>query len=183
MKIYTSRAYLCLLLCLIGMTAAAPLAAQSYAAPTKMTYPDFGEEQGMQWVFAKIGGKAFLDFKEPETDNELWRFACEKYRGDSYVIGNTLLASPLNQRADDRFGMTMRVDNGNSFGLIARMDKTMVEGKEQYFPYFAMPKDHSLWDALRRGSRAYIDLGGRRFSIHLRGSGDAIKSFLDGCGA
>ncbi len=167
-----------------GLALSIPAAARAeFTAPTLDTYPDAGQLVGMKWDFVTIENNVpTLAFAVPETDNVLWRFRCEKYGEERHVVGNQILADPINMKPGDRFGMTLRVDSGESFGIVARMDKATVEGEAAYFPYFRLTKGHSMWDALRKGKRAYIDLGARRFSIHLNGSGKAINSFLDACG-
>ena len=83
--------------------------------------------------------------------------------------------------AEDQFGFTVRVDDNASIGVLARMLPTQIEGQDLVMPQFYLPNNHALFPALARGKRAFVNLNGNKFSIHLKGSGDALVTFLRAC--
>lgn len=149
--------------------------------PSREDYPDAGQAFGMVWQYSDYDDKPFLSFHVPETDNRLWTMDCKKQADGSVRIANMIIASPKELMAEDRFGFTIRVDNGQSIGILARMLPANLEGEDYHMPQFYLPNSHSLFPALARGSRAYINLNGNKFSVHLKGSGEALTNFLKAC--
>lgn len=168
-----------------------PLLAQTKAPPTaevvkpgvpsREDYPDAGQAFGMVWHYTENDDKPFLAFQVPETDNQLWTMACHKQKDDSVRIVNMIIAAPKELVAEDRFGFTIRIDDSRSIGVLARMLPANLEGEDYHMPQFYLPNSHSLFPALARGSRAYVNLNGNKFSVHLKGSGEALTKFLKAC--
>lgn len=149
--------------------------------PTLSSYPDRGREYDMQWTLWGEEDEPRIDFGTPETDNRLWTIRCNRMANGRVKIVHQLEADARDMGAGDRFGFSIRVDRGSSLGLIARMELTNGEGGSYYVPRFYTANRHALYVALAKGNRAYINLNGNKFSVHLKGSGDAIKSFLKRC--
>lgn len=149
--------------------------------PTLADYPDRGQEYGMEWTAWGETESPRVDFGAPETDNRLWTIRCNRASSGRVRIVHQIEADARDMGAGDRFGFTIRVDKGSSLGLIARMELTNGEGGQYYVPRFYTANRHALYVALAKGSRAYINLNGNKFSVHLKGSGDAIKSLLKRC--
>lgn len=150
--------------------------------PNLTEYPDAGQEFGMVWSSWGDTADPRLDFAAPETDNRLWLMTCKRQPNGKATIVHQLEASSKGAGAGDRFGFTIRVDQNPSLGLIARMELTDGEGGKYYVPRFYTSNRHSLFESLAKGSRAYVNMNGNKFSVHLTGSGDAIKNFLRACG-
>lgn len=167
------------------LLAQAPIATDQSAVkpviPSREDYPDAGQAFGMVWYYSNIDEKPFLAFQVPETDNQLWTMACHKQKDDSVRIANNIIATPPELVAEDYFGFTIRVDDGRSIGLLARMAPVNLEGEGYHMPRFYLPNSHVLFPALAQGNRAYVNLNGNKFSIHLKGSGDALVEFLKAC--
>ena len=70
---------------------------------------------------------------------------------------------------------------GHRSGMIARMELTDGEGGQYYVPRFYTSNRHSLYEDLAKGNRAYVNLNGNKFSVHLKGSGKALIDFLKAC--
>lgn len=149
--------------------------------PTLAGYPDRGQEYDMEWTAWGETDTPRVDFGTPETDNRLWTIRCNRTSSGRVRIVHQIEADARDMGAGDRFGFTIRVDKGSSLGLIARMELTNGEGGQYYVPRFYTANRHALYVALAKGSRAYINLNGSKFSVHLKGSGDAIKSLLKRC--
>ena len=149
--------------------------------PTTATYPDMGEEFRMQWMGWADGEDAGVDFGVPETDNRLWSIRCERPSGGVVRIVHQIEGGSKEMGAGDRFGFTIRVDERPSLGFIARMELSDGEGGKYYAPKFYTSNRHPVYEDLAKGKRAYINLDGNKFSVHLRGSGDALTSFLRAC--
>tara|TARA_R110000772_G_scaffold194043_1_gene304840 strand:+ start:332 stop:910 length:579 start_codon:yes stop_codon:yes gene_type:complete len=149
--------------------------------PSREDYPDAGQAFGMVWHYKDYDEKPLLAFQVPETDNELWTMACQKQRDGSVRIANMIIATPKELVAEDSFGFTIRVDDGPSIGILARMLPASIEGENYHMPQFYLPNSHNLFPALARGSRAYVNLNGNKFSMHLNGSGAALTKFLKTC--
>ncbi len=149
--------------------------------PSREDYPDAGQAFGMVWHNDSNGKLPVLTFMVPETDNRLWTMHCQKLDNGSVRIANMIIATPRESYAEDQFGFTVRVDDGASIGVLARMLPTQIEGQDLVMPQFYLPNNHSLFPALARGNRAYVNLNGNKFSLHLKGSGDALITFLRGC--
>lgn len=149
--------------------------------PTLANYPDMGQEFGMQWIGWGEASSPRIDFAAPETDNRLWTIRCERRGSGKVRIVHQIEGSLKDMGANDRFGFTIRVDDRPSLGLIARMELTDGEGGKYYVPRFYTANRHPLYEALAKGSRAYINLNGNKFSVHLKGSGNTIKQFLRAC--
>ncbi len=135
----------------------------------------------MIWHYRNFANGPVLAFEVPETDNQLWTMGCQKQGDGSVRIANLLIATPRELAADDQFGFTIRVDDGAAIGILARMLPVRLEGDPYHMPQFYLPNRHALFPALARGNRAYINLNGKKFSISLKGSGEALKSFLRAC--
>jgi hypothetical protein len=149
--------------------------------PTLAEYPDRGQSYDMQWTAWGETETPRVDFGTPETDNRLWTIRCNRAANGRVRIVHQIEAVPRDMGSGDRFGFSIRVDKGSSLGLIARMELANGEGGQYYVPRFYTANRHALYVALAKGSRAYINLNGNKFSVHLKGSGDAIKSFLKRC--
>lgn len=169
----------------LGLNLASPVAALEKIEPPSLdVYEDVGEGLGMEWFFQANNGNPILEFGVKETSHRLdrlWEFSCGSLRTDDGSISNTIFAKPRDIRRNDQFGFSIRVDDGESFGLIGRRASFEIQGTETYFPQFKIPEDHSLWRALQRGERAFVNLNGNKFSIHLDGSANAIHAFLNAC--
>ena len=151
------------------------------AIPSREDYPDAGQAFGMVWHNDTDGTRPVLSFMVPETDNRLWTMRCEKLEDGTVRIGHMIIAKPREMVAEDQFGFTVRVDDNAGIGILARMLPTQIEGEDLVMPQFYLPNSHALFPALARGSRAYVNLNGNKFSVHLTGSGDALVSFLRAC--
>ena len=160
-------------------------------APPREDYPDAGQAFGMVWHYNGNAAAPVLAFQVPDSDNRFWTMACKKQQDGSVRIANVIFAAPRGLVANDRFGFTVRVDDGRSIGVLARMlpadiqardiQARDIQGKNAYMPQFYLPESHDLLSAMKKGSRAYINLNGNKFSMHLNGSGDALKNFLGAC--
>ncbi|MEH6757452.1 MAG: hypothetical protein V7676_08075 [Parasphingorhabdus sp.] len=169
---------------LFAQSASPPTGADKTAkpvVPSREDYPDAGQAFGMIWHYTNYDNNPNLAFEVPETDNLLWNVACEKQKNGSIRIANQIMAKPKELVAEDRFGFTVRVDDGQSIGVLARMLPVNIEGEEYHMPQFYLPNSHSLFRALAQGSRAYVNLNGNKFSMHLNGSGTALTAFLKAC--
>ncbi|WP_339693274.1 hypothetical protein [uncultured Parasphingorhabdus sp.] len=151
------------------------------AIPSREDYPDAGQAFGMVWHNESDGKRPMLTFMVPETDNRLWTMRCEKLDNGSVRIAHMIIATPREMVAEDQFGFTVRVDDGASIGVLARMLPTQIEGQDLVMPQFYLPNNHALFPALARGNRAFVNLNGNKFSLHLKGSGDALITFLRAC--
>ncbi len=149
--------------------------------PSREDYPDAGQAFGMVWDYNGNVEDPVLAFQVPETDNRLWTMGCKKQSDGSVRIANMIIATPKELMAEDRFGFTIRVDNAQSIGVLARMLPAKLEGENYHMPQFYLPNSHSLFPALARGSRAFVNLNGNKFSVHLKGSGEALTKFLKAC--
>ena len=154
--------------------------AKAEQLPSLATYPDMGEEFGMQWMGYGDAADPYVDFAAPETDNRLWSIRCIRRAGNAR-IRHQIEGGAKDMGAGDRFGFTIRVDDRPSLGLIARMELTDGEGGPYYVPRFYTSNRHSLYEDLAKGNRAYVNLNGNKFSVHLRGSGKALIDFLKAC--
>ncbi|WP_422344938.1 hypothetical protein [Parasphingorhabdus sp.] len=167
----------------IAVAMPSAVSAQSEApAPSEELYEDVGRGVGMTWSFQSQRGKPALEFGVKETEHRLdrlWEFSCANFKNGT--VSNTLFANPPELREGDQFGFSIRIDNGKSYGLIGRMDPIQIQGSNTNFPHFDIGRSHDLWKALRLGNRAFINLNGNKFSIHLEGSGTAIGKFLNVC--
>ncbi|MEP3916215.1 MAG: hypothetical protein ABJM34_12945, partial [Parasphingorhabdus sp.] len=56
-----------------------------------------------------------------------------------------------------------------------------IQGVSSHYPQFDISDSHNLWDEMRRGKRAFVNMNGNKFSIHLNGSSHAIQNFLNAC--
>lgn len=172
-------------LSLVSVAVSFPVFAQDKVpAPSLELYEDVGRGIGMEWNYQTQDGKPMLEFGVKETNHRLdrlWEFSCASVKSGRVTISNTIFAAAPEVQNDDQFGFSVRVDNGKSFGLIGRKDAFQIQGNNAYFPSFDMSDTHNLWDALRRGKRAFVNLNGNKFSFHLEGSGDAINRFLSAC--
>ncbi len=172
-------------LALVSLAVSFPAFAQDEVpAPSQEIYDDVGRGLGMEWSFQTQNGEPMLEFGVKETDHRLdrlWEFSCASVESGHATISNTIFATAPGVQNDDQFGFSIRVDNGKSLGLIGRKDPFQIQGNSAYFPRFDISDTHKLWDALRRGERAFVNLNGNRFSFHLEGSGDAINGFLNAC--
>lgn len=151
------------------------------ATPSREDYPDAGQVFGMVWHDEGSGDAPALSFMVPETDNRLWTMRCEKGRKGSVRIAHMIIATPKEVVADDQFGFTVRVDDKPAIGILARMLPAEIEGVAYPMPQFYLPISHPLFPALARGNRAFVNLNGNKFSVHLKGSGDALVEFLRAC--
>lgn len=149
--------------------------------PTTANYHDMGDEFGMQWQGWSDDGQPRIDFGVPETDNRLWRIRCVRPNGKAPRIIHQIEAGSKEMGAGDRFGFTIRVDKQPSLGFIARMELSNGEGGKYYTPKFYTSARHPIYQHLAKGSRAYINLNGNKFSVHLKGSGDVLVAFLNAC--
>ena len=149
--------------------------------PSRQDYPDAGQAFGMAWHYNGNDEAPVLAFEAPETDNQLWTMACKTLQDDSVRVANMIVSKPKELVAEDRFGFTVRVDDGRSIGILARMLPVNLEGKDYYMPQFYLPASHDLLSELAQGSRAFVNLNGNKFSVHLNGSGDALAKFLNAC--
>ncbi|MEH6702317.1 hypothetical protein [Parasphingorhabdus sp.] len=149
--------------------------------PSREDYPDAGQAFGMVWHNDSDGQSALLSLMVPETDNRLWTMRCEKLENGSVRIAHMIIATPREMVAEDQFGFTIRVDGDASIGILARMLPAQIEGEDLTMPQFYLPNNHALFPALARGNRAFVNLNGNRFSVHLKGSGDALVTFLRAC--
>lgn len=152
--------------------------------PSMEVYEDVGRGVGMEWKYQALNGKPLLEFGVTETNHRLdrlWEFSCASLENGRSKIANTVFAKPPEVREGDRFGFSIRIDDGKSFGLIGRNDLFEIQGFYSHFPQFDIFDSHSLWGALRRGERAFVNMNGNKFSIHLEGSADPIKRFLNAC--
>ena len=162
----------------------APVSAQNAVSPNIEEYEDVGQGLGMVWHYHGQDGAPVLEFGVKETNHRLdslWEFTCANFAIGSGRISNTIFASPPEADENDEFGFSIRVDDGNSIGLIGRKDPFQIQGNQSYFPQFQISDKHKLWDALRGGERAFVNLNGNKFSIHLKGSADAIDAFFREC--
>jgi len=166
----------------VSAVAMAPATAQEPPkGPSIATYPDQGQDYGKVWNFQSYAGDPYLGFEVPETDDRLWTFSCEERpKGGKYIASFFLVDAP-EMRPGDKFGMSIRVDNGKSIGMLARMDKIQLEGDFYHMPRVQLLKNHPLFAALSAGNRAYINVNGNKFSVHLKGSGAAFEKMLSAC--
>ena len=163
---------------------AAPVSAQIAVSPNIKEYEDVGQGLGMVWHYQGKDGAPVLEFGVKETNHRLdslWELTCANFANGSGTISNTIFANPPEADENDEFGFSVRVDDGNSIGLIGRKAPFQIQGTKSYFPQFQISDKHKLWDALRGGERAFVNLNGNKFSIHLKGSADAIGSFFSEC--
>lgn len=154
------------------------------ALPSLHEYEDVGRGLGMEWFFHSNQGNPILEFGVKETSHRLdrlWEFSCNSKEKNNISISNTIFAAARETRKNDEFGFSIRIDNGESFGLIGRRAAFKIQGTETYFPQFQISGNHSLLNALQRGERAFVNLNGNKFSIHLDGSSRAIDAFLSAC--
>lgn len=149
--------------------------------PSREDYPDAGQAFGMVWHNDSEDNIPLLSFMVPETDNRLWTMRCERLDDDSVRIAHMIIATPREMVAEDHFGFTVRVDDAASIGVLGRMLPTQIEGEDLVMPQFYLPNNHALFPALARGNRAFVNLNGNKFSVHLKGSGDALVTFLRAC--
>ncbi len=149
--------------------------------PSLEDYPDAGQAAGMVWHYIESDEKPLLAFQVPQTDNELWRMTCQKQLDGSSRIANMIVATPEEMEAGDQFGFSIRIDDRRSIGILARMLPTSLEGESYHMPQFSLINTHILFSALADGNRAYVNLNGSKFSIHLNGSGEALTKFLKAC--
>ncbi|MEW4467942.1 hypothetical protein AB1K62_08945 [Parasphingorhabdus sp. JC815] len=149
--------------------------------PSRHDYPDAGQAFGMAWHYNGDNEAPVVEFKTLETDNRLWTMACKTLPDGSVRVANIISATPKELFAKDRFGFTVRVDDGRSIGVLARMLPADMEGKTYHMPQFYLPASHDLLAALAGGSRAFVNLNGNKFSVHLNGSGEALGNFLTAC--
>ena len=152
--------------------------------PSLNEYEDVGRGLGMEWFFHSNQGNPILEFGVKETSHRLdrlWEFTCENKEKNRISISNTIFAAARDARRNDEFGFSIRIDNGESFGLVGRRAAFKIQGTETYFPQFQISENHSLLTALQRGERAFVNLNGNKFSIHLDGSSRAIDAFLNAC--
>ncbi|GAB5488401.1 MAG: hypothetical protein Pars2KO_19710 [Parasphingorhabdus sp.] len=153
-------------------------------SPSLSDYKDVGRGLGMEWFFHADNGNPVLEFGVKETSHRLdrlWEFSCAGLKSNKIAISNTIFAKPREVRRNDEFGFSIRVDNGESFGLIGRRTSFEIQGTQAFFPQFRISQNHDLWSALQRGQRAFVNLNGTKFSIHLDGSANAIQAFLNAC--
>ena len=122
-----------------------------------------------------------LSFMVPGTDNRLWTMGCRRLENGSVRIAHMILATPREVVAEDQFGFTVRVDDNSSIGILARMLPAQIEGENHPTAQFLRPNNHALFPALARGNRAFVNLNGNKFSVHLQGSGGALEKFLRAC--
>lgn len=173
------------IIALFGLNLAVPVSALEKApSPSLDDYADVGREMGMEWYFQTNEGKPILEFGVKETNHRLdrlWEFSCANLVSEKSTISNTIFAKPRDVRINDQFGFSIRIDNGQSFGLIGRRASFDIQGTETHFPQFKISEKHDLWNALQRGERAFVNLNGNKFSIHLDGSANAIHAFLAAC--
>ncbi|QJB68046.1 hypothetical protein [Parasphingorhabdus halotolerans] len=161
-----------------------PVFAQHNSSPPMEDYEDVGQGAGMEWHYQIKDGVPNLEFGVKETGHRLdrlWEFSCSKMEGEHGTISNTIFAKPPEIQPDDQFGFSVRIDKGKSVGLVANRGPFQVQGYDTYFPQFEITDKHDLWDLLRHGKRAYINLNGNKFSIHLDGSAKAIGTFINSC--
>ena len=149
--------------------------------PSREDYPDAGLAFGMVWHDESHGDTPALSFMVPETDNRLWTMGCRKLENGSVRIAHMILTAPKEAVAEDQFGFTVRVDDNPSIGILARMLPAQIEGEITPTPQFLLPNNHALFPALARGNRAFVNLNGNKFSVHLQGSGGALERFLRAC--
>ena len=149
--------------------------------PSREDYPDAGLAFGMVWHDESAGDAPALSFMVPETDNRLWTMGCRRLENGSVRIAHMILAAPKEVVADDQFGFTVRVDDKAAIGILARMLPAQIEGEVFPTPQFLLPNNHALFPALARGNRAFVNLNGNKFSVHLQGSGSALERFLRAC--
>ena len=154
---------------------------QKAVMPTLATYRDIGQDSDMVWSSFGDANDPALSFAAPETDNRLWLMRCAKQENGSIRIMHQLEAQSATMGAGDQFGFTIRIDDNPSIGMIGQMRLSSGEGGTYYAPKFYTGNRHRLFGALARGKRAYINMNGDKFSIHLKGSGDALKQFLRAC--
>jgi hypothetical protein len=170
---------------LIGINLSTPVfALEKSPTPSLAIYEDVGRGLGMEWFFQSNNGNPILEFGVKETDHRLdrlWEFSCTNFGSKNDTISNTIFAKSPEVRTDDQFGFSIRIDNGKSFGLIGHKGLFEIQGTQTYFPQFDISHNHGLWEALRRGERAFVNLNGNKFSIHLNGSANAINAFLNAC--
>lgn len=153
-------------------------------SPSLKDYEDFGQGLGMEWFFQTDNGKPVLEFGVKETSHRLdrlWELSCTGIAESSNTISNTIFAVPPEVRHNDQFGFSIRIDDGQLFGLVGQQSSLKIQDTQIHFPQFAISENHKLLRALQRGNRAYINLNGNKFSIHLDGSASAIKAFLEAC--
>lgn len=151
------------------------------ALPSRLDYPDAGQAFGMGWHYNGDDAAPALAFKSLQSDNRFWTMACMKQPDGTVRISNVIAAAPKDLIGGDRFGFTVRVDDGRSIGVLARMMPNGAAEKLSYSPQFFLPGSHDLLTAMAQGQRAFVNLNGHKFSVHLTGSGDALKSFLAAC--
>ncbi|HEY9091013.1 hypothetical protein [Parasphingorhabdus sp.] len=149
--------------------------------PSRVDYPDAGQAFGMGWHYNGDVTAPVLSFMSPQTDNRFWTMACKRQADGTVRISNMIAAAPKELVAGDRFGFTVRIDDGRSIGVLARMMPTGDADKKSYMPQFYLPGSHDLLTAMAQGERAFVNLNGHKFSVHLNGSGEALKNFLNAC--
>ena len=149
--------------------------------PSTATHPVVGQSDEMVWSSFGDRDDPALSFAVPETDNRLWLMRCARQENGNVRIMHQLEAQSAKMGAGDQFGFTIRVDENPSIGMIGQMRLSNGEGGAYYAPKFYTGNRHRLFGALARGKRAYFNMNGDKFSIHLKGSGDALKQFLQAC--
>lgn len=148
------------------------------------SYVDVGRGLGMEWNFHTVDGKPILEFGVKETSHRLdrlWEFTCANLDAGNGTISNTIFAKSPEVRKGDEFGFSIRIDDGRSFGLVGHRGLFEIQGVSSHYPQFDISDSHNLWDEMRRGKRAFVNMNGNKFSIHLEGSSHAIQNFLNAC--
>ncbi|MFK7840999.1 MAG: hypothetical protein AB8B54_01935 [Sphingorhabdus sp.] len=165
-------------------TPSSVFAKENASASWTESYVDVGSGLGMEWNFHTVDGQPILEFGVKETSHRLdrlWEFTCANLDAGQGTISNTIFAKSPEVRKGDEFGFSIRVDDGRSFGLVGHKGLFQIQGVSSHYPQFDISDSHNLWDEMRRGKRAFVNMNGNKFSIHLNGSSHAIQNFLNAC--
>ena len=145
-------------------------------------YSDVGQVMGMEWYFQNKHNKPALAFGVKDVGYWFWKISCDgEQKRDKIAVQNTILVKNDNVRVNDEFGLTIRIDGRQSHGVTGKMKPYQGLGYQSVYPQFYVSNKDAFWDDLRRGSRAFVNLNGNKFSVHLKGSSSSVKSFIKAC--
>lgn len=165
-----------------------PTSAKAEYKPDLELFPDGGQIFGMTWNYADQT-QPTLFYGAPHTNNMLLKFSCsakndgaaKKDGAGEKTVNAIIFATTIDLRPDDQFGLTVRVDNGQSRGLLGKLGSATVGKRDFHMPFVALAADDPLFDALAHGQRVYFKVDGNRFSIDLTGSLQPIEQFTAAC--
>ena len=172
---------------LIGVAVGSICSSPSFAISSSTehhqgNYSDVGQVMGMEWYFQNKHNKPALAFGVKDVGYWFWKISCDgTQKRDKIAVKNIILVKHGNVRVNDEFGLTIRIDDRQSHGVTGKMKPYQGLGYESVYPQFYVSDKDDFWNDLRRGSRAFINLNGNKFSVHLEGSSSSVKSFIKAC--